>query len=96
MLVTAMGENLKKRTQKEVDAAMVILAARQEVTVEAKVTQKVQPVHGGPPWAQAAMAWAVNAGWMSHSEAQETTRKAEPAIITPTEQVPTVIELGAG
>ena len=76
-MLTAMGENLKRRTQKEVDAAMVILAARQEVTVEAKV----QPVHGGAPWTQAAMAWAVDAGWMSHSEAQETIRKAEPAII---------------
>ena len=91
-MLSAMGENLKRRTQKEVDAAMVILAAQQEVTIEAKV----QPVHGGAPWAQAAMDWAVDAGWMSHSEAQETMRKAAPAITTPTAQVPTVIELGSG
>ena len=46
-MVTAMEKNLKRSTQKEVGAAMVILAAGGELTIEAKVQQ----VNGEAPWA---------------------------------------------
>ena len=91
-MVTAMEKNLKRSTQKEVGAAMVILAAGGELTIKAKVQQ----VNGEAPWAQAAMDWATSAGWMNRTKAQETLRRAAPAIVTPTLPQTTVIELGSG
>ena len=92
-LMTTMGENLKRRTQREVEAALLILAAQKEVTVEAKV----RGVGGSRrDWANETMQWAVTQGWLGPQEANDLMSSAAEAIRVPTGIMPTVIELGSG
>ena len=92
-LLLSMGENLKRESQKEIDAAAVVLAARGEIVIEARV-QTMR--NEGTTWADAAIQWAVAAGWMGQKEAADILIKAKKAIHTAGEQVPTIIELGSG
>ena len=55
-LLLSMGENLKRASQKEIDAAVVILAAQGELRVEVRAQV---PGSTTTTWAQAAMQWAI-------------------------------------
>ena len=92
-LLSSMGDNLKRESQREIDAAAVILAARGEIVIEARVRT---PGSAETTWAATAMQWAVEAGWMGQEEANDTLLKAKRSIHTNEEPMPTIIELGSG
>ena len=76
-MLLSMGENLKCESQREIDAAAVILAAQGEIVIEARVRT---PSGADTTWAQAAMQWAVAAGWMGQEEANDILLKTSRSI----------------
>ena len=96
-----MVENLRSRSGltptacvAAVRAAIVILAAKGEVRVKARVESS-----GGAPnetWVREALQWASQQGWMTKEEAAATEHRANQKITDMQEFVPTLLELGTG
>lgn len=91
--VRAMGQQLKRGSVQGVDAALVIVAAEGEITIENKVRGD-----GGATrdWAQDAVKWARRQRWLTAAQAQTTLASARQHIVDVELHAAVCVELGSG
>lgn len=92
-MVKTMGMNLKRRSTKEVDAALVMLAAQGEITVE---NRKQGVGRSNRNWVRESLQWAEEQKWVTSAEARELEEKAAPNVTEHADAETVCIELGSG
>ena len=92
-MVKTMGMNLKRKCTAEVDAALVILAAKGEIIVE---NRKQGQGGAGRQWAKESLEWAVQQKWITRTLAKEYEAKSKGRIEEHERKETVCIELGSG